>query len=172
VNIKQVASIGQYEEELSSLLIQVVEDGASIGFLPPLNRSEANAYWESVESPEVILFAAHINGELAGSVQLHLCTKQNGRHRAEIAKLMTSPSYRRKGIGRLLMQAAEEQAKQEGRTLMVLDTREGDPSNLLYASMGYVEAGRIPGYAKSADGQLHATVFYYKGLTLEEDGLN
>ncbi|SFJ81516.1 Acetyltransferase (GNAT) family protein [Thermoflavimicrobium dichotomicum] len=75
---------------------------------------------------------------------------------------MTHPNYRRNGIGRLLMQKAEERAKQEGRSLLVLDTREGDPSNHLYTSIGYIQAGRIPNYAKSATSELHATIFYYK----------
>jgi hypothetical protein len=31
-------------------------------------------------------------------------------------------------------------------------------------TLGFREAGRIPDYAKSADGKLHKTVFYYKRL--------
>lgn len=77
---------------------------------------------------------------------------------------MTHPNYRLRGIGRLLMQKAEGRARHDGRTLLVLDTREGDPSNILYTSLEYIEAGRIPGYARSADGNLDATVFYYKTL--------
>ncbi len=57
---------------------------------------------------------------------------------------------RRNGIGQLLMQKAEEKAKQKDRSLLVLDTREGDPSNNLYTSLGYIQAGRIPNYARSA----------------------
>ncbi|MDB5054659.1 MAG: GCN5-related N-acetyltransferase [Bacilli bacterium] len=162
VKIEQLKSIGQHIDELSELLIQVVEDGASIGFLPPLKLSEATIYWKNVLHPEVILFVAKINNQIVGSVQLHLSTKQNGGHRAEIAKLMTHPNYRRNGIGRSLMQKAEERAKQEDRSLLVLDTREGDPSNYLYSSIGYIQAGLIPNYAKSASGELHATIFYYK----------
>lgn len=164
VNIEQIQSIEEHVDELSELLIQVVKDGASIGFLPPLQFSEATNYWRNVLSSEVFLFVAKINNQVAGTIQLHLCTKQNGIHRAEIAKLMTHPNYRRNGIGRLLMNKAEEQAKQEGRTLLVLDTREEDPSNLLYSSMGYMEAGKIPYYAKSANGELNSTVFYYKTI--------
>lgn len=164
VKIEQLETIGEHIDELSELLKQVVEDGASIGFLPPLILSEAKRYWENVLNPDVILFVAKINNQIVGSVQLHLCAKQNGRHRAEIAKLMTHPDYRRKGIGRLLMQKAEERAKQESRSLLVLDTREGDPSNHLYTSIGFIQAGRIPNYAKSATGELHATVFYYKSI--------
>lgn len=115
----------------------------------------------------MLLFVAKINHQIAGTVQLHLCTKQNGSDRAEIAKLMTHPKYRRNGIGRLLMNKAEEKAKKVGRSLLVLETKEGNPSNLLYSSIGYIQAGKIPYYAKSANGELHSTVFYYKAKTLD-----
>ena len=164
VEVRELQSTDEHLDELAEMLIQVVEGGASIGFLPPLQRYEATKYWENVISPEVILFVAKINNEIAGTVQLHLCTKQNGDHRAEIAKLMTHPNHRRNGVARLLMQQAEARAKQEARSLLVLDTREGDPSNLLYSSMGYIQAGRIPHFAKSATGELDATVIYYKTL--------
>ena len=164
MELEQLESIEEHIDQLSELLIQVVDEGASIGFLPPMKLSEAISYWENTLSPEVILFVAKINTQIVGSVQLHLCTKQNGGHRAEVAKLMTHPNYRCKGIGRSLMQKTEERAKDEGRSLLVLDTREGDPSNRLYSSLGYIHAGRIPNYAKSSTGELHATIFYYKSL--------
>jgi ribosomal protein S18 acetylase RimI-like enzyme len=165
VKIEQVKSVKKYLNELSDLLIQVVEDGASIGFLPGLQYTDAVTYWGNVISDEVILFVAKINNQLAGSVQLQFCTKPNGNHRVEIAKLMTHPNYRRSGIGRRLMTIAEERALQEGKSLIVLDTREGDPSNLLYSSLSYHQAGKIPFYARSANGELHATIFYYKTLS-------
>lgn len=164
VKIEQLHSIGEHIDELSELLIQVVDDGASIGFLPPLKFSDAKSYWENVLAPHVILFVAKTNNQIVGTVQLHLCTKQNGSHKADIAKLMTHPDYRRNGIARLLMQTAEERAKQEGRSLLVLDTREGDPSNFLYTSLGFIRAGRIPKFAQSACGRLDATIIYYKDL--------
>jgi ribosomal protein S18 acetylase RimI-like enzyme len=163
MKIEEVHSTAEHIDKLSELLVKVIEDGASIGFLPPMELSEAKKYWETLLQPEVILFIFKINKEIVGSVQLHLCAKQNGRHRGEIGKLMTHPN-RRRGISRLLMQEAETRAKQEDRSLLVLDTREGDPSNQLYSSIGFVESGRIPNYAKSANGELHATVFYYKIL--------
>jgi ribosomal protein S18 acetylase RimI-like enzyme len=147
---------------LAVLLVEVVDEGASIGFLPPLSITEATSYWSQVINDEVILWIAERNGETVGSVQLHLCSRPNGTHRAEIAKLMVHPHVRRKGLGHILMAAAEERAKEENRSLLVLDTRAGDPSNRLYRSMNYIEAGRIPRYAKSADGELHDTVYYYK----------
>ncbi len=162
VYIEQVCFIEEHISELAELLIKVVDDGASIGFLPPIRRVEAEIYWGTVLTPEVLLFIAKSNNQIIGSVQVHLSTKQNGSHRAEIAKLMTHPHYRRNGIGRSLMQRAEEIAKQKNRSLLVLDTREGDPSNKLYSSLGYIQAGRIPNYAISENGELAATIIYYK----------
>jgi ribosomal protein S18 acetylase RimI-like enzyme len=77
---------------------------------------------------------------------------------------MVHPSYRRNGIAKLLMQAIEEAAKSDGRSLLVLDTRSGDPSNNLYKSLDYIEAGRIPHYARSSSGILDDTIFYYKEI--------
>ena len=162
-HVKRMADERQ-RQQLEKLLIRVVEDGASIGFLPPLAPDTANEYWKSVLQPNVLLFAAKINNQIVGSAQLHLCTKPNGLHRAEIAKLMTHPEHRRKGIARLLMQALEGKAREEGRSLLVLDTREGDPSNALYRSLDFIQAGRIPNFAQSSTGVLEATILYYKIL--------
>lgn len=150
--------------ELSKLIIDVVQDGASIGFLPPLAADTASAYWQEVPGPGVLLWAAMEGDTIIGTVQLHLVLKPNAPHRAELAKLMVHPDHRRKGIAGLLIETAEQAAAELGRTLIILDTREGDPSNLLYQSRGYVEAGKIPDYVISADGGMDATVIYYKKL--------
>ncbi len=62
------------------------------------------------------------------------------------------------------MAALERRAVREARTLLVLDTRQGDAAEQLYRRLGYSEAGVIPAYARSADGMLDATVFMYKLL--------
>lgn len=150
--------------ELAQLLVHVVGDGASIGFLAPLPEEEAALYWKHLGGPDVHLWVAKVDGRIAGTVQLHLAMKANATHRAEIAKLMVHSDFRGKGIARQLMLTAEAAAQRLGRQLLVLDTRLGDVSNRLYQSMGYVEAGRIPDFAKSSNGQLDATVIYYKKL--------
>ncbi|AZB43873.1 GNAT family N-acetyltransferase [Bacillus sp. FJAT-42376] len=167
VNKMEVKQINQHEigiSGLAHLLMMIVEEGSSVGFLPPLKKTEAEKYWSSLMLDDICLFTAEINGEIAGTVQLHLSTKPNGLHRAEIAKLMTHPSFRNRGVARMLMEKAEQKAREEGRTLLILDTREGAPSNKLYLSLGYKEAGKIPSYALSADGSMHATILYYKQL--------
>jgi ribosomal protein S18 acetylase RimI-like enzyme len=150
--------------QLTDLLIAVVAEGASVGFLPPLAREEAERYWEGALAPGVILLVAEQAGRIVGTVQLELAQRANGRHRAEVNKMLVHPACRRQGIARRLMAELETVARREGRTLLHLDTREGDPSNALYRALGYVEVGRIPNWARSADGRLAATVFYYKEL--------
>jgi ribosomal protein S18 acetylase RimI-like enzyme len=150
--------------QLGELLVAVVNEGASVGFLPPLDRAEAECYWSELFEPGVLLMVAERDGQIVGSGQLHLALRANGSHRAEVAKLLVHPDARRQGLGRLLMHHLEAAAREAGRSLLVLDTREGDVSNELYRSLGYVEVGRIPRYARSADGQLDATVIYYKEL--------
>ncbi|MCA1063843.1 GNAT family N-acetyltransferase [Rossellomorea sp. AcN35-11] len=150
--------------QLAELLVNVVNDGASIGFLPPLREVEARMYVDSVIAPSNLLLAARIKNTIVGTVQVQLATKPNATHRCEIAKLMTHPGYQRRGIGRMLMTKAEELAREHHRSLIVLDTREGDPSNRLYQSLNFIEAGRIPHYAQSEGGKLDTTVYYYKIL--------
>jgi ribosomal protein S18 acetylase RimI-like enzyme len=155
-------------EELIDLLGDAVDDGASLGFLTPLTDGEARHYWEEVVAGvgdgSRVLLVRRDGGRVVGSVQLALARQKNGSHRAEVQKLMVHRSARRRGLGRTLMEAVEAEARRAGRTLLVLDTRRGDPSERLYLSRGYTPAGIIPRYARSSNGSLHDTVLFYRIL--------
>lgn len=158
--------------QLGRLLRETVQAGASLGFLPPLSDREAQDYWagvrrEAEDGRRIVLWAA-AEGEVIGTVQLKLAEWPNARHRAEVQKLMVRPGYRRRGVGRALMAGLEEAARRAGRTLLLLDTREGDAANHLYRSAGWIELGRIPGYVREPGGE-HATVIWYRTLS-EPDG--
>jgi acetyltransferase len=164
-----VAAAARLGPELARLLEDAVASGASIGFLPPLAPGEADAYWATVVAgvrggSRVLLGARDAGGRVVGSAQLDLATRPNGRHRAEVVKLMVHTRARRRGIGRALMQALEAHARRGGRTTLVLDTRRGDPSETLYASLGWRLTGVVPAYAASAGGRLDPSAFYYKLL--------
>lgn len=156
----------QEQQALCALLTDCVAGGASIGFLPPLSAEAAQAYWQgvavNVESGSTLLLVARLDGEIVGSLQLALAGKANARHRAEVEKLMVSPAARRQGIAMALMSALDPLAAQHGRTLLVLDTREGDVSEQVYQRCGYSRVGVIPQFARSADGSLDGTVLYYR----------
>jgi acetyltransferase len=155
-------------DDLVELLQDSVASGASVGFLPPLQTDAARDYWEGlladIGDGARVLLVARDNGRVIGSVQLELASKANARHRAEVQKLMVHTRARGQGTGRRLMEAIEAAAHAAGRTLLVLDTRQGDVAERLYARHGYIHAGVIPNYARSAEGTLDATVFFYRLL--------
>jgi acetyltransferase len=153
---------------LIELLVDSVDHGASVGFLPPLKHEDALAYWHAIflemAKGEREVLAAIEGGQVAGSVQLAPVLRPNGRHRAEVQKLLVHTRFRRQGLGRRLMQALEARAKERKLSLLVLDTVKGDTAEALYPKLGYQKAGEIPGYARRADGGLDATVLFYKLL--------
>jgi GNAT superfamily N-acetyltransferase len=164
-----IADVEAEQPALVGLLQDAVDSGASVGFLPPLAVNEASAYWTSVISAlregSRVLFAARDGAlGLVGSAQLELAKRANAEHRAEVAKVMVHRRARRRGVGRALMLAVEEHARRLGRTTLILDTRQGDPSEVLYRAVGWTFVGAIPDYARSASGTLDATAFYYKLL--------
>ncbi len=136
--------------QLIHLLQDAVTSGASVGFLPPLNAEDAQQYWrtvfQEVAQDTCVLLVARDSGRIVGSVQLALATKPNARHRAAVQKLFVLSSQRRRGIGRALMQGVEQVARSGERTLLVLDTRQGDSAEQLYRTLGYCEVGVIPAY--------------------------
>lgn len=112
--------------QLIALLQDAVEHGASVGFITPLSREVAGRYWQDVihevgQGARVLLVAER-EGVVAGTVQLGLCLRPNGLHRAEVQKLLVHTRWRRQGLARALMQAAEDEARQAGRSLLYLDT--------------------------------------------------
>jgi len=153
-------------DQLVQLLQNVVDDGASIGFIAPLSDDEARAYWRkviaSVAGGNLLLFALLEGEQLLGSAQLALESRKNGSHRAEVQKVMVHTQARGRGFGRALMQAVEVAAHTAHRTLLVLDTRRGDVAEQLYQKIGYIQAGIIPRYALSSAGILDDTVIYYR----------
>ncbi len=162
------AQAAQAVPELAGLLQNAVHAGAALGFLPPVTDAAAHAYWHSVAAAVTdgsrLLWVARVGETLAGTVQLDLALRPNGLHRAEVMKVMVHAAHRRRGLGRALLLAVEAEARRIGRTTLVLDTRQGDAAEALYAGLGWVRAGVIPDFARSADGSLHATVIYYRLL--------
>ena len=165
LNVERVSRLSEDQiAALSRILIGVVRAGASVGFVPPLSRDDADAYWRGVLKPGCVLLIATRNGQIAGTGQLELAMRSNGRTRAEVCKVLVAVEAQGQGIGKALMLALEDEARNEGRSLLHLDTNSDDRSNRLYLAMGYTAAGTIPNWAVDADGMGHATTIYYKEL--------
>lgn len=153
---------------LVELLIDAVDSGASIGFMPPLSVAEAEEYWRGVfvamRAGERELIVALEGDAVQGAVQLLCETRANGRHRAEAGKLFVHRRARRRGLARGLLAELEQVAMGRGITLLLMDTRQGGEAEKLCDSLGYVRWGEVPEYARSSNGELHTTVFYYRRL--------
>ncbi|XLX41124.1 GNAT family N-acetyltransferase [Ectopseudomonas mendocina] len=162
------ASFANYREGLIVLLLDAVKDGASIGFLADLDEQGAAEYFAQVHASiadgSMLLWVAHEQGRVLGSVQLSLCQKPNGLNRAEIQKLLVLSTARRRGIARLLMQAVEQEAAARMRGLLYLDTEAGSDAENLYRNLGYQCIGGLPDYACGPDGTYRANAIYYKTL--------
>jgi ribosomal protein S18 acetylase RimI-like enzyme len=155
---------------LAALLHACVHAGANINFVLPFSEAEAEGFWTArvlpaLETGTRILWIARQDGRIAGSVQLDTDTPPNQPHRAEVAKLLVHPDFRRRGLAKMLMAELERHASRLGRTLITLDTRTGDKAEPLYASIGYATAGIIPDFCRDPiEDRLHPTTIMYKKL--------
>jgi acetyltransferase len=167
VAIREIGAAAFDEQALMELLKDSVDSGASIGFLAPLPAHEGLEFWRAVRNELAdgrILLGAYVDAKLVGSVQLAPVPKANGRHRAEVQKLIVLQAFRGRGIAKALMAATERKAAELGRWLLVLDTVPHQPAEKLYERLGYLRAGVVPDYAERSSGGFDATVIFYKQL--------
>ena len=173
--IQRLATVTEPQiRALAEVLIDCVEGGASVSFMHPLSIERAIAFWiaiaEDVARGDRALIAAVDASGIEGTVQLVLRPPENQPHRADVAKMLMHRRARRRGLGEALLRAAEEVARDSGKSLLVLDTASGDAERL-YVRMGWQLCGVIPGYALLPRGGLCATSYYYRVLG-ENDRVN
>lgn len=154
--------------QLADLLIDCVEGGASIGFLLPLSRERAVAFWRRMagdvaRGARKLLIAEDERG-ICGTVQLILEVPENQRHRADVGKVLVHHRARRRGLGAALIRGAEAEALASGRTLLVLVTRTGGDAARLYERLGWVYVGDVPGFARLPHGEPCPMSYYYREL--------
>ncbi|MDK2594873.1 GNAT family N-acetyltransferase [Pseudoalteromonas obscura] len=171
ITTKQLRCIDDNTQNQLSILLQAcIETGASLGFYKASESNILTKYWQSVnrelENKLRLLYILYDNNEVQATVQLALCHKQNGRHRAEVEKLLVQPRAHRKGYATKLMAYVESQALKQGIQLLVLDTQSGDKAELFYQASGYTKVGQIPNYVSDQEGRFHSTSYYYKHLKL------
>jgi GNAT superfamily N-acetyltransferase len=154
-------------QELTALLIDCVEGGASVSFMLPLTPERARAFWQRValgvhNGERALLVAEDAQGVIVGTVQLVLDQPENQLHRADLAKMLVHRRARCQGLGEKLMRAAEDTARECGKTLLVLDTVTGSDAERLYTRLGWQRVGVIPDYALWPQGGHCATTVFYR----------
>jgi len=106
IQVRALPAVSEREiQELSDVLIDCVEGGASVSFMLPIARATALAFWRSVatgvEQRERILFVAqNAAGQIIGTVQLVFAQVENQPHRADVAKMLVHRRARRSAMRR------------------------------------------------------------------------
>ncbi|KAI1806182.1 hypothetical protein F4811DRAFT_512150 [Daldinia bambusicola] len=109
----------------------IVQDHTIATFLPPLENSKIEAFWEGI-AKEVDLETRSISilfnesepgtrakeSELVGIVTPSMPFSETGSFRGFVEKLFVSPNYRGQGGARALMYHMEAEALNRGKTLM------------------------------------------------------
>jgi GNAT superfamily N-acetyltransferase len=169
VRIRRLPGLTESEARgLADVLVDCVAGGASVSFMHPLTLERAQVFWHGVgaasaRGERVLLVAEDEAGRILGTVQLVLDQPENQPHRADLSKMLVHRSARRRGLGALLMQAAEDCARSAGKSLLVLDTASADAERL-YERLGWQRCGVIPDYALLPQGGLCDTTYFYRRL--------
>lgn len=160
-------------DELAQLLLDAHASNMALGLASPLTREHARDVYRRTASRlapgERILLGALDGDTLVGAVHLARADAENGRHRAEIQRLVVSAERRGAGVGRMLMDAAIERARELGLGLLWLMTHEGTTADEVYRRLGWTRLGVIPGYSTLPDGSFTGNAYYY--LQLEVPGV-
>jgi ribosomal-protein-alanine N-acetyltransferase len=73
--------------------------------------------------------------------------RRGGRMTGHIVTIDVALEMRRQGVGRILLEAAEEQLKREGAVLLTLEVAEDNAAaRSFYHQLGFADTGRIPDY--------------------------
>lgn len=154
---------------LCDVLIDCVEGGASVSFMAPMTKAKADAFWRKVAASaargeRALLVAEDESTRILGTVQLIWDLPENQPHRGDLAKMLVHRDARGRGLGAALLQAAEDCARAEGKTLLVLDTVTDSAGYRLYERGGWTRVGEIPNYALMPDGAPCPTTYFYKEI--------
>jgi GNAT superfamily N-acetyltransferase len=168
VEVRRLAPAEAREQldALAGVLADCVAGGASVGYMEPFTHAEARAVYEDyvsdAEQGRRIILGAFLNGDLVGTAQLVVAVPPNQPHRADVARVLVHRSARRRGFAQRLMEQLEQEARAEGKTLLVLDAVTGGDAARLYERLGWNEVGVIPDYALYPDGRFCDTTVFWK----------
>ncbi len=167
VDIAQRLKGGELIDLCDAAELAIKAEGG-FGWLKPPVREVMERYWRGVLTvPERTLFLGRVDGMIAGSLQL-VRPPRNNEAQAQSLSITTAfmaPWARGNGLARMLMEAAEVKALQDGCAVINMDVRATqDAAIALCETLGYTLWGTHPCYAR-IDGQFVPGLFYFKDLT-------
>lgn len=78
----------------------------------------------------------------------------------ELLLLAVDPRFRRRGIGRALLEQFAGRARERGARRLLLEMREGNPAELLYRDFGFIPIGHRPNYYRGPEGTRIAAITF------------
>ena len=140
-------------DELFDLYALVVEEGGAFPREPPTDEATFREAWIDGKTG---VYVARSEGALAGSYHL---VPNFGGLAAHIANAgyMVAPEFRRRGVGRALVEHSLAEAARQGFDAMMFNlVFESNPARRLYEQLGFEVVGRVP----DAIGGEHAVVYW------------
>ncbi len=150
----ELADPGRWAEfvgEAYVIMSELVRGGAAIGWVEPPAEAEVRGLLEGVlaaaRKGNASLRAAYVGAGLAGIGFWQRYPRPTHRTNADLQKIAVASERQGQGIGRVLTARLVEDARTAGIEVLTLDARGDNRSALgLYASLGFVEYGRLPGF--------------------------
>ncbi|MFT5286907.1 MAG: RimJ/RimL family protein N-acetyltransferase [Planctomycetota bacterium] len=119
--------------------------------------AEPDSWWKKrIGEPggNGVAFGAFVEKELVGTVALQFSSKPKIKHRVQLIGMFVLPSSQGAGIGRALLEAAVQHARErDGTRSIVLTVTEGNaPAIYLYEACGFVAFGSEPMAIRTSNG--------------------
>lgn len=151
--------------DLCDATCAAIEGGGGFGWVTVPERDVLERYWQGVVAmPTRILLVARLDGVICGTCQL-MKPPPNNEAQSLSVQLTTNfvaPWARGHGLARMLLEEAENQARNEGFAVINLDVRETMTIAItLYEKEGYQRIGEHPAYAR-VKGKILKGYYYYK----------
>lgn len=152
-------------DELCTATEDAIRDGIGFNWVVPPGSDVLETYWKGVlVVPDRVLFVGRLDGVLAASVQLVKPgpSKETTSFCAAMEAHFVAPWARGHGLAKMLLEAAERDARAQGFSVVRLSVRSTQERAIkLYEEQGYVRWGTMPFY-ELVNAQMIAGHFYYK----------
>jgi acetyltransferase len=149
-------------QRLAALHAEAMAAGMALGATEATDL-EAMHRAALAEPGRVVLVAEH-GGEVVAMAHLAPSSAANAPHRAEVQGVAVASEARGTGVGRRLMEAVEQAARERGLTLLWLTTHDGSDACAFYEAVGYTKLGVMPSYSLRPDRTVSPGAFYFREL--------
>ncbi len=90
---------------------------------------------------------------------------RTGYEEEELLLFAVSPEYRRRGLGRAMLEHLSRSAASRGSRRLFLEMRRGNPAEILYRGFGFSPIGERPNYYRSSNGDRIDAITFAKNLS-------